>query len=54
MLYEVMLEFWAFWFRTETVQLPDNWLTLLALISTLGLVYFCMIRPILKLIKGRD
>lgn len=58
MLYQVMYEFWSFWFVDSTsevgsVVLPEQWLTLLALISTLAIVWFFLIRPILNLFRGR-
>lgn len=58
MLYQVMYEFWSFWFvdsaaEVGSISLPEQWLTLLALISTLAIVWYCLVRPILNLFRGR-
>lgn len=51
MLIKIFYDFWSFWFVSENFQLPENWLMLLSLISTLATVWLCLIRPIVKLIR---
>ena len=53
-----MYEFWSFWFvdsaaEVGSISLPEQWLTLLALISTLAIVWYCLVRPVLNLFRGR-
>ncbi len=51
MPYKYIYEFWSFWFDTAEYAIPEHWISLLSLISCLALVWFCIVRPIIKLFR---
>lgn len=57
MLYQVFYEFWSFWFvdtasEVGSAALPDQWLTLLAMASTVFIICLCFY-PIVAIFRGR-
>lgn len=57
MLYQVFYQFWSFWFVDQAEQvgsaaLPDQWLTLLSMVSTIGLIILCFY-PIVAIFRRK-
>lgn len=51
-LYDAVYDFWALWIQGEHMT-DDSVLQLLALVSTVALIYGVIVLPILRALRGR-
>lgn len=50
-LYEIAMQFWSAWFPSDVA--PDL-MQLLGIVTTLSIVWFCLLRPILRIFRGKN
>lgn len=52
-LYDIVMEFWQFWFGGASTTIDASIFQLLSVVTTIALVYGILIRPILCIFRGR-
>lgn len=50
-IFEYIKEFWLFWFPESVVGNSDI-IDLLSIITTIGIVWFCLLRPLVRISKN--
>lgn len=52
-LYNIVMQFWSFWFGSSAETIDASILQLLSVVTTIALVYGLLIRPIVGLFRKR-